>query len=153
MSYVIITDSGELYHHGVKGQQWGVQNGPPYPLNQNIKSESKTGFKIKRKTAQDKIKEKAKTKTGEEGAEIGRKVAETHFFMRKLKNTHNDMKAWHMVAKMAERNPGAAAMTTAAMWGAEYVDYKLSSMMGTYAGRVAGDAIGTSRSSQKTKKK
>lgn len=23
----------ELYHHGVKGQQWGVQNGPPYPLN------------------------------------------------------------------------------------------------------------------------
>lgn len=151
MSYVIITNSGELYHHGVKGQQWGVQNGPPYPLDQNTKSESKTGSKTKRKTAQDKIKEKAKTKTGEKGAEIGRRVAETHFFMRKLKNTRNDAKAWHMVAKMAERNPGAAAMTTAAMWGAEYVDYKLSSMMGTYAGRVAGDAIETS--SQKTKKK
>lgn len=23
----------ELYHHGRKGQQWGVSNGPPYPLN------------------------------------------------------------------------------------------------------------------------
>lgn len=23
----------ELYHHGIKGQQWGVRNGPPYPLN------------------------------------------------------------------------------------------------------------------------
>lgn len=23
----------ELWHHGVKGQQWGVQNGPPYPLD------------------------------------------------------------------------------------------------------------------------
>ena len=23
----------ELYHHGIKGQKWGVQNGPPYPLN------------------------------------------------------------------------------------------------------------------------
>ena len=23
----------ELYHHGVKGQSWGVKNGPPYPLN------------------------------------------------------------------------------------------------------------------------
>jgi hypothetical protein len=24
----------ELYHHGIKGQKWGVQNGPPYPLDQ-----------------------------------------------------------------------------------------------------------------------
>lgn len=23
----------ELYHHGIKGQQWGVRNGPPYPLS------------------------------------------------------------------------------------------------------------------------
>ena len=23
----------ELYHHGIKGQKWGVQNGPPYPLS------------------------------------------------------------------------------------------------------------------------
>jgi hypothetical protein len=22
----------ELFHHGIKGQQWGVRNGPPYPL-------------------------------------------------------------------------------------------------------------------------
>ena len=23
----------ELFHHGVKGQKWGVRNGPPYPLD------------------------------------------------------------------------------------------------------------------------
>lgn len=23
-----------LYHHGIKGQKWGVRNGPPYPLKQ-----------------------------------------------------------------------------------------------------------------------
>lgn len=23
----------ELYHHGIKGQKWGVRNGPPYPLD------------------------------------------------------------------------------------------------------------------------
>ena len=25
----------ELYHHGIKGQKWGVRNGPPYPLYYN----------------------------------------------------------------------------------------------------------------------
>lgn len=25
----------ELYHHGRKGQKWGEQNGPPYPLNKS----------------------------------------------------------------------------------------------------------------------
>ena len=25
----------ELFHHGVKGQKWGVKNGPPYPLKDN----------------------------------------------------------------------------------------------------------------------
>ena len=28
--------SDSLYHHGIKGQQWGVQNGPPYPLGSDI---------------------------------------------------------------------------------------------------------------------
>lgn len=27
------TDGTELYHHGIKNQQWGVRNGPPYPLD------------------------------------------------------------------------------------------------------------------------
>lgn len=26
-----------LYHHGIKGQKWGVKNGPPYPLDKNGK--------------------------------------------------------------------------------------------------------------------
>lgn len=30
--------SSELYHHGVKGQKWGVRNGPPYPLEKSQKS-------------------------------------------------------------------------------------------------------------------
>ena len=28
----------ELYHHGIKGQKWGVQNGPPYPLKLSDKA-------------------------------------------------------------------------------------------------------------------
>lgn len=28
--------NNELYHHGVKGQQWGVRNGPPYPIEDKV---------------------------------------------------------------------------------------------------------------------
>ena len=28
--------NNELYHHGVKGQKWGVENGPPYPLGSGM---------------------------------------------------------------------------------------------------------------------
>lgn len=33
MQYYIDEDSEFLMHHGIKGQKWGVENGPPYPLN------------------------------------------------------------------------------------------------------------------------
>ena len=33
MQYYIDEDSDFLMHHGIKGQKWGVENGPPYPLN------------------------------------------------------------------------------------------------------------------------
>lgn len=28
-----VESSSELQHHGIKGQKWGVENGPPYPLD------------------------------------------------------------------------------------------------------------------------
>ena len=33
-----------LQHHGVKGQKWGVQNGPPYPLGSDVS----TGKRLKK---------------------------------------------------------------------------------------------------------
>lgn len=42
-----VTYGGSLSHHGIKGQSWGVKNGPPYPLDQKthnkvVKSAGKT---------------------------------------------------------------------------------------------------------------
>lgn len=37
-------DNEYLEHHGIKGQKWGVLNGPPYPLNSQLKN--KTPAKI-----------------------------------------------------------------------------------------------------------
>ncbi len=40
----------ELYHHGIKGQEWGVKNGPPYPLDKkNMTPEEKKYLKAKKK--------------------------------------------------------------------------------------------------------
>lgn len=30
--------SMELFHHGIKGQKWGIRNGPPYPLDKSKKN-------------------------------------------------------------------------------------------------------------------
>ena len=27
---------GQLFHHGIKGQKWGVRNGPPYPIEDKV---------------------------------------------------------------------------------------------------------------------
>lgn len=32
-----------LAHHGIKGQHWGVKNGPPYPLDQKVSKAIKAG--------------------------------------------------------------------------------------------------------------
>lgn len=44
----------ELQHHGILGQKWGVQNGPPYPLSSSQKSSSE---KRKNKRSTPKTKE------------------------------------------------------------------------------------------------
>ena len=33
-------NSSELAHHGIKGQKWGVRNGPPYPLEKSDKNDT-----------------------------------------------------------------------------------------------------------------
>lgn len=47
MIYKHYTIGGELYHHGIYGQKWGVKNGPPYPLGSgdHSASEKKAGWR------------------------------------------------------------------------------------------------------------
>lgn len=45
-----------LMHHGIKGQQWGVKNGPPYPLDKAESRRIKAEARLKRQ--KDKAEEK-----------------------------------------------------------------------------------------------
>ena len=41
MTELTFTTSNMLLHHGIEGQKWGVQNGPPYPLDKTTAKEVK----------------------------------------------------------------------------------------------------------------
>lgn len=43
----------ELYHHGIKGQHWGVKRGPPYPLDSASAAYQKAGKKFLDRKSQD----------------------------------------------------------------------------------------------------
>lgn len=42
-----MSDYAYLMHHGIKGQSWGVQNGPPYPLDDKTKAIAYRGGYLK----------------------------------------------------------------------------------------------------------
>ena len=48
----------ELYHHGIKGQSWGVENGPPYPLNAAGKRKFRERLKARMKQGTEAAKKK-----------------------------------------------------------------------------------------------
>lgn len=72
MSYNRWLESDHLEHHGVKGQEWGKRNGPPYPLDRSVSNGSKLlkgsgspqgkkKYKTSDKTAHKRAERKART--------------------------------------------------------------------------------------------
>lgn len=60
--------ANELYHHGIKGQKWGVTNGPPYPLNDEV-STGKRLKKIEKEPKNRPLKKSEATKKAKELSE------------------------------------------------------------------------------------
>lgn len=53
--YVLLTPSTKYYiaHHGIKGQQWGVLHGPPYPLKRTVSGKIQSQAKTVDKRSSD----------------------------------------------------------------------------------------------------
>lgn len=39
-----------LSHHGVKGQEWGVRNGPPYPIEDKVAKKKTIAYSANKET-------------------------------------------------------------------------------------------------------
>lgn len=74
----------ELYHHGIKGQSWGVENGPPYPLNaagkkrfrDRLKARIKAGTEATKKKISEASRVHKENKAARKAAKIEEKAAE-----------------------------------------------------------------------------
>lgn len=59
--YYVVRNNDYLMHHGVPNQQWGVKNGPPYPLSRRYITEdgnlTEEGLRRKERDKLDKVTE------------------------------------------------------------------------------------------------
>ena len=80
-----------LMHHGIKGQEWGVRNGPPYPLEG--KKVRKTDYKLSRKGNKTRtIRKGHKTQTLSYDKD---RIKDTNMYFASLTNRDkNYYKAW-----------------------------------------------------------
>lgn len=92
-----IDKSGELWHHGVKGQKWGVRNGPPYPLDEKSKpAEEKQG--VKKDSPKHEEKDIAKQKTSSLKKGIRSLKARISEHESKIQNPEKHYPKWDMFA-------------------------------------------------------
>ena len=94
--------SDELYHHGVKGQKWGEQNGPPYPLDRSISDgtkllpkadgspQTKKKYKTSEKTAYQRKKRQEKIESSPDYQEKHSTTAEIKRGYRALKKKYGE---------------------------------------------------------------
>lgn len=90
---------GYLSHHGIKGQKWGEQNGPPYPLstkmhNMVVKGRQKRAEKRRQKILHDpkKLTKHAKEFSKEEIDEAIAKIDSINQAKRRIKPTKGEIR-------------------------------------------------------------
>lgn len=113
----------ELYleHFGIKGQKWGVEHGPPYPLG----SESSTGRAVKKNAKPKKtIVSKLKDKKASYDKKVEKKYKQTEEKYKKLgmsdEEAHQKIEAKKKVDKILKISAGVAVAALATYGAYKY---------------------------------
>lgn len=110
--------SNFLEHHGIAGQKWGKQHGPPYPLDRSAAKQAKLKEKAKARQAKEKEKtkkriakaqKKAEKKYQNEAKDAERKAEKTAKQKSKYSKTaeslykHRDMYSYQEIAEALQK--------------------------------------------------
>lgn len=69
----------DLSHHGVKGQEWGVRNGPPYPLGSAGKKRNRVNAKYKKERSILESKKSTQEQKNKVSAGLGQMSGENRY--------------------------------------------------------------------------
>lgn len=83
----------QLQHHGIKGQQWGVRHGPPYPIQKGSGVTLKAGTKISRLSIYDESVSQGKAYVNYNNLD---KEHYKGFFAARLKALHGNAKVYEV---------------------------------------------------------
>lgn len=126
-----------LMHHGIKGQRWGVENGPPYPLDKAESKRIKAEARLKRQ--KDKAEERDEIRRIKSEAKI-KKTMQKHQAL-----TDEDASRLKLMKKAKRKEVVTKVLktgaSTAIALGAAYVG--LEWLSGPVGSQVLGSIVGT----------
>lgn len=95
----------ELSHHGVKGQQWGVKHGPPYPIQKGNGVTIRAGTKISRLSIYDESISEGRAYVNYNNMDVDHYKG---FFAARLKALHKNAPVYSITftAKKDLKSPG-----------------------------------------------
>lgn len=94
--------NAELYHHGILGMKWGVQNGPPYPLGSDVSTGKKLKNLFKKNDKTD--FEKALNKNWHDAEKIVKEECNKSQKLKKIVKDYNSSEVFKFGTKLYEQD-------------------------------------------------
>jgi hypothetical protein len=99
-----MTQEDYLAHHGTPGQKWGVRNGPPYPLNEQVKKTLKVIAKRNAKKKKEKAKLRAKAEEEAAARNAQKKVDDHERLKQRIRKRPQDFYRYRDLLTKEEAN-------------------------------------------------
>lgn len=140
MGYEIVR-SDSLYHHGIKGMSWGVQNGPPYPLtsekHDKVLEKAKKAKKNLDKAKESSAKKKTKSIEAKKSSlEAKKQKYETKAKKAEAKENRYRVKSYKAATRLLFRDPKLSAQYLAKSEAQKYNKIKYTAKVKSIEGKL-----------------